>query len=165
LSSYLSLESASQKLLSLQKLYKRPQLLSPCDLYAVKNAMKQIMKEWSEKLPEFCPPDDAFDPDGLTFYRLCDTVPITEGAFKSQRALNPSGEFKGVSECVARSLSVWNNLEDCTNILKLPRHRGKVTMKLELTTNDGLVLQTFKQNHFSWWRTQSFDITSVSIIQ
>lgn len=121
--------------------------------------------QWSENLPEQCPPDNAFDPDGLVFYRLCDTAPPTENDFKSHRALCPTCNFKNVSECIAHSLSVWDNVEKCLNLLKLPRHKGKSAMKLELTSNDGLVLQTFKPNHFSWWRTQSFDTASVTTTQ
>lgn len=120
---------------------------------------------WSETLPEQCPPDNAFDPDGLVFYRLCNTSPPTIEDFKSQRAICPTCEYKNVSECIAHSLSVWDNIDKCLNLLKLPRHKGKSAMKLELTTNDGLVLQTFKPNHYSWWKTQSFDIASATILQ
>ncbi len=120
---------------------------------------------WSETLPEQCPPDNAFDPEGLVFYRLCDTSPPTIEDFKSQRAICPTCEYKNVSECIARSLSVWDNIDKCLNLLKLPRHKGKSAMKLELTTNDGMVLQTFKPNHYSWWKTQSFDIASATILQ
>lgn len=119
---------------------------------------------WSETLPEQCPPDNAFSPDGLVFYRLCETSPPTNEDFKSQRALCPTCEYKNVSECIARSLSVWDNIDKCLNLLKLPRHKGKSAMKLELTNNDGLVLQTFKPNHYSWWKTQSFDIASATIL-
>ena len=122
------------------------------------------MIQWSENLPEQCPPDNAFDPDGLVFYRLCETAPPTDQDFKSQRAICPTYVYKNVTECIAHSLSIWDNVEKCLNLLKLPRHKGKAAMKLELTTNDGLVLQTFKPNHYSWWKTQSFDIPSATTI-
>lgn len=122
------------------------------------------MIQWSENLPEQCPPDNAFDPAGLVFYRLCETAPPTEQAFKSQRVICPTCVYKNVTECIAHSLSVWDNVEKCLNLLKLPRHKGKAAIKLELTINDGLVLQTFKPNHYSWWKTQSFDIASATTI-
>lgn len=122
------------------------------------------MKQWSEILPEQCPPDNAFDPDGLVFYRLCGSPPPTADDFKSQRANCPTCKFN-ISECITRSLSVWDDIDKCLNLLKLPRHKGKAAMKLELTSNDGLVLQTFKPNHYSWWRTQSFDISLVTTTQ
>jgi hypothetical protein len=119
------------------------------------------MTQWSEPLPDRCPPDNAFDPDGLIFYRLCLTSPPTVNDFKSQRANCPTCNFD-INECIARSLSVWDDIDKCLNLLKLPRHKGKSAMKLELKSNDGLVLQTFKSNHYSWWRTQTFDISTVS---
>lgn len=122
------------------------------------------MQQWSEQLPDQCPPDNAFNPDGLVFYRLSVTAQPTANDFKSQRAICQTCKFD-VSECIARSISVWNDIDKCLNLLKLPRHKGKTAIKLELTSNDGLVLQTFKPNHYSWWRTKTFDIAAVSIIQ
>jgi hypothetical protein len=115
------------------------------------------MIQWSEILPEQCPPENAIDPNGMVFYRLCESAPI-ENDFKSQKAICPTGVYKNVSECIARSLSVWDDIDKCLNILKLPRHKGKSAMILELKSHDGLVLQTFKPNHYSWWRTQLFGI-------
>jgi len=123
------------------------------------------MKQWSEILPDQCPPDNSFEPDGLVFYRLCASPPPTEEDFKSQRANCPTCNFNNVSECITHSLSVWDDIDKCLNLLKLPRHKGKAAMKLELSSNDGLVLQTFKPNHYSWWRTKSFDISLVTTTQ
>ncbi len=124
------------------------------------------MKNWIEELPDRCPPDNAFDPDGMTFYRLARTNPITENDFLSQRQLYPNTIFKEVSECIARSLSIWDNFDKCTNVMKLPRHKKnpKVVMQLYLRTGDGVVLQTFKENHYSWWRTTNFDLHSAQVI-
>ena len=119
------------------------------------------MNNWSETLPEQCPPEKAFNPAGLIFYRLCEFVPPTEHDFKSQRANCPSCDFK-LDECIVRSLSVWNDVDKCLNLLKLPRHKGKMVVKVKLTSEDGLVLQTFKPNHYSWWRTKLFDVTSAT---
>ena len=120
---------------------------------------------WSENLPEHCPPEKAIDPEGLVLYRLCSTTKPTEEDFFSQRAICPNCNFKGISECIAHSLSVWDNEDYCINLLKLPRHKGKSTMKLVLKSSDGLVLQTFKPNHYSWWKTQSFDLKTIEILK
>jgi hypothetical protein len=124
------------------------------------------MNNWSEKLVEKCPPDNAFDPDGLTFYRLAKSSPATEIDFHSQRKLNPTVRYTNVSECISRSLSIWDDIDKCLNILKLPRHKNKTpfVMQLNLVTGDGLVLQTFKPNHYSWWRTNNYDLASSLII-
>lgn len=128
------------------------------------------MTEWSEPLPDQCPPDTAFDTDGFIFYRLCETDTPTENDFKSQRHISPNKPFKysngeDISECILRSLSVWDNIDSCLNLMKLPRNKGKLTMKLELITSDGRALNTFKPKHYSWWRTKSFDITRVRTIK
>jgi len=107
--------------------------------------------------------DDIFDKSQLIQYINEKTRSANKGS-KSQRAICPTCVYKNVTECIAHSLSVWDNVEKCLNLLKLPRHKGKSAMKLELTNNDGLVLQTFKQNHYSWWKTQSFDMASATTI-
>lgn len=124
------------------------------------------MNNWTEELPNKCPPDNAFDPNRMTFFRLAKTNPVTEDDFLSKRATSPTIVFPNVNECIARSLSVWNNFEKCINILKLPIHKNKrqIVMQLNLQTGDGLVLKTFKPNHYSWWRTTNYDITLTPII-
>jgi hypothetical protein len=121
---------------------------------------------WTEELIDKCSPDNAFDPDGMTFYRLAKTNPATESDFHSQRKLNPNTNFTNVSECIARSLSIWDDIDKCLNILKLPRHKNKapLVMQLNLVSGDGLVLQTFKANHYSWWRTTNYNVASTPII-
>ena len=123
------------------------------------------MANWIEELPDMCPPDNAFDPDGMTFYRCTKNNPVIESDFHSQRTIHPDTIYPNVSECITRSLSVWDDLEKCLNILKLPRHKNKqkLVMQLNLTTNDGLVLQTFKPNHYSWWRTNNYSLGSAIV--
>lgn len=123
------------------------------------------MTNWFEKLLEKCPPGNAFSPKGFTFYRLAISEKPTENDFLSQRALSPTSNFNGVSDCVALSLSVWDDIDKCLNMTKLPRHKGKAVVLLKLKSEDGLVLQTFKPNHFSWWRTKSFDFSTVETIK
>lgn len=124
------------------------------------------MNNWTEELVEKCPPDNAFDPNGLTFYRLAKSNPPTEIDFHSQRKTNPNANYTNVSECISRSLSIWDDIDKCLNILKLPRHRNKapLVMQLNLVTGDGLVLQTFQPNHYSWWRTNNYNVDSTPII-
>lgn len=122
---------------------------------------------WNEKLPDKCPPEEAFKPDELTVYRLVTAEHICEEDFQSQRALKPMAKFNNVDECIARSLSVFNAKEKCLNLTKLPhfKGKGKTVARLDLQKDDGVILKTFKDpNHYSWWRTTNFDITN-SIIE
>lgn len=122
------------------------------------------MKEWFEELPELCPPKEAFVPQGMTVYRFSLSELPSKNDFLSQRLLKPSRVFNGISECIARSLSVYDNLEACINIYKLPRHRKrfKSILVVKLSDSDGLIMKTFNDpNHYSWWRSNSFNIETV----
>lgn len=118
---------------------------------------------WIEDLPDKCPPDDSFEPNNFKVFRLATMDNLDEADFQSQRALKPNKEFKGVDECIARSLSVLDEFQKCLNMVKLPvyKNRWKAVLELELNAEDGLVLKTFKDpNHYSWWRTCNFDISN-----
>ena len=124
------------------------------------------MIEWFENLPEQCPPKDAVNPEGMTVYRFSFAGIPDEADFISQRMLNPERVFNGVDECTARSLSVFDNIEACQNRLKLPRNRKRFSsiLKVNLEGGDGLIMKTFRnQNHYSWWRSNTFNFENVSI--
>jgi hypothetical protein len=75
---------------------------------ATNNAYKEnTLMNWIENLPEKCPPDEAFVPVNFKVFRLAITESTDEINFQSQRALKPNAIFKGVDECVARSVSVF----------------------------------------------------------
>lgn len=121
---------------------------------------------WIEDLPSQCPPKEAIEPNNFKVYRLAKKASIDENDFQSQRALKPNRVFNGVNECIARSLSVFNNASKCLNMTKLPpyKKRFKAVLEITLEKEDGLVLKTFKDpNHYSWWRTTNF-VLSKSII-
>lgn len=125
------------------------------------------MIEWFEDLPPQCPPKEAIAPNGMKVYRFSSNDEPTEHDFLSQRMLNPDREFKNISECVSRSLSVFNDIQECKNRIKLPRNRKrfKQILEVELTDMDGLILKTFTHpNHYSWWRSKAFNWETVSII-
>lgn len=114
------------------------------------------MLEWFEELPEACPPQDAFTPNQEKYYRLAENNPPEDKDFHSQRKCAQHAVFKGVPECIACSVSIWKDKERCLNIKKLPRHKNKSVVELTLNREDGLLLQTFKPQHYSWWRSRSF---------
>ena len=113
--------------------------------------------EWAEELPPHCPPDAAFPPNDDVFYRLVSQFPPEEEDFFSHRKLYPRKKFP-VDECRARSVSIFNRLEECAEILKLPAHRNKKVVKFVLPPESGVVLQTGRnQAHYSWWRSKQYD--------
>ena len=121
-----------------------------------------MQQDWAEDLPENCPPEEASHPENIVFYRLMSN-PIAESDFYSHRKLFPIKFFR-VTECVARSLSIWADKKEAEKLLALPTLKNKKTYEILLTPDDGQVLQTGKnQNHFSWWRTKNFDFTKWEI--
>ncbi len=119
------------------------------------------MPDWFEQLPEQCPPKDAFIPKGETFYRLVNGQPATSEDFISQRAEFPWKDFLNIDKCIIRAVSIFKVKEDCEKMLKFPRHKTKSVYTLELAESDGVVKQTFKPSHHSWWRTSNFELKAV----
>ena len=141
--------------------------------YFAKKLYKQLlhfMIDWSENLPDKCPPQDAFAPNGNIFYRLSKSGKIKEDEFLSHKFLYPDKKFNNISECIKSSLSVFDDINQCRNLMNLPTNKKYkdtiALMKFNITNNDGLILKTFTDpNHYSWWRTKSFSFKSVELVK
>jgi hypothetical protein len=121
--------------------------------------------DWFEDLPEKCPPPESYQPQEENFYRLGSNPPVEENFF-SHRKISPEKIFH-VSECIAHSLSLLNTFDAAIQYRALPTLKNKSLsiIKITLKSEHGQVQQTTKnQNHFSWWRTNSFDITQCSVL-
>ena len=111
---------------------------------------------WFEQLPEQCPPADAVKPNGV-YYRLTETsVPICSD-FWSNRKLWAHQKFN-TCECIAMSVSVFQNVEPLKRVLKMPAHKNKTMVEVTLIPEAGLIMKTFGVSHFSWWRSADFPI-------
>jgi len=119
---------------------------------------------WFEELPPNCPPDEAFPPE-ITFFRL-GSIPPDDSDFWSHRQRFPHKIFQ-VGECIARSLSVFDDLEAVRRLKRLlPSMRSRPIFQVELTKKDGLVQQTGNDlHHFSWWRSTEFDLNTIKILE
>ena len=112
--------------------------------------------KWHEDLPENCPPIEAVLPEGKVFYRLVGSHPPSDGDFLSQRILQPERIFN-VSECQARSISLFDNQEYCITLRKLPFFRDKLVVEIALPPDAGLISRTNNKGHYSWWRRRDFN--------
>ena len=119
---------------------------------------------WKEELPDNCPPEDAKAPNEKELYRLVSSNPPTDNDFDSHRALYPNKIFN-VSDCQAHSISIINNLSDIEKMKKLPLHKNKIIVRLQLELKDGLIKQTGKITHFSWWVSKNFSLTQCQFIE
>lgn len=119
---------------------------------------------WVEKLPIDCPPEDAISPEGLDLFRLVKSNPPTIEDFFPNPQNWPNKKFK-MSECIAKSVSLFTRIDRLIDLKKLPRHRDKLIAKVILYHKDGLIKQTFSDvNHHSWWRTTEFNPNQTEIL-
>ena len=118
---------------------------------------------WYEELPLDCPPEEAFAPKA-TYFRL-GSIPPDDSDFWSHRQRFPHKKFH-VSECVARSLSVFDTQNAAEHLKRLlPAMRVKPIFQLDLSEKDGLIQQTGSDlHHFSWWRSTEFDLEKIKIL-
>ena len=119
---------------------------------------------WYEQLPELCPPVDAVPCEG-TYYRIAKGNPASNGDFFSQRKLQPNKVFTGlgVDECIARSISLFSDINDATRRLKLPKFRNAQIAGVTLEPKDGVMKKTFSDSHYSWWRSTNFEVSQAKI--
>lgn len=118
-------------------------------------------RQYRESLPPGCPPEGAREiTSSSSVFRLVRTSPPTADDFRSQRAEKPSHEFRGMSECHARGLSVFSRRDDSQRALKLPALRGRLICRVQLESGAGSIQQTGRPSHHTWWPLAEFDILS-----
>jgi len=105
--------------------------------------------EYAEDLPEGCPPSDAVSLQNRFLFRFVESIPPKERDFWSQRKLFPLKRFS-TDECTARACSLMTTLEACANLKKLPTHRNKRIVQIQLhTVRVGLVKKRERVHHIS----------------
>lgn len=114
-----------------------------------------------------CPHTDAFVPGGEKIYfRVLKNSTVSSDNFlptiiREGRPLPP-----GYDNCIGKSVSIYDDLDGMINgFFKLPSNRGKrkTIGLLKLALHDGMLKQTFdNKNHYSWWRSTAFDISTVT---
>ena len=115
--------------------------------------------QYRELLPDGCPPPEAEEIAAeRTVFRLVRSDPPTDADFRSKRAEKPSAVF-GVSECVARGLSVFGEVRDCDKARKLPALKGSLVCRVRLCAGAGRIQQTGATlSHHTWWPWAAFNI-------
>ena len=112
-----------------------------------------------------CPHEDAFVPDGeKVYYRKLKGNNAIEDSFVAP----PFNEslIDRADACIQKSLSLFDDIDVLINaVIKIQsgKKKSKRIAVLKLSPSDGMVKQTFGKNHHSWWRSQLFDVASVTI--
>ena len=115
---------------------------------------------YREPLPEDCPPESAEEIAGpwIVYRRVWNDPPIDDD-FRSQRAENPGREFRGISECRVRGLSVFVKREDLETLLKRPNFGGGQIAQVALYRGAGYIEHTSRHtSHHTWWPLAAYDI-------
>ncbi|MDP1586916.1 MAG: hypothetical protein Q8M07_04205 [Prosthecobacter sp.] len=116
---------------------------------------------YREELPAGCPPETAWEITQETVvYRVVKNQPASLEDFHSQRALQPTKPFAGVSECEARGLSVFTESQDASRLLLLPKFRVCHVFRVTLNSGAGMVAPTFRPSHHTWRPLADYDILS-----
>lgn len=99
------------------------------------------------------------------YYRIAHGNPATSPDFFSQRRLQPNKIFSGngIDECVTRAVSLFKDKCDALKRLKLPKFKHSVIAAVELEPKDGVMKKTFRDSHYSWWRSMDFNVNQVKV--
>lgn len=131
----------------------------------LENYQKSHEIEWANNLPEDCPPSVILVPENQEMFRLTISADnITEEDFKPYTELYPNRKYNSTQKILASGLSLLSSNEP-TFIAKLPQGKKfKGIAKLILNPEDGVLAKSGGPNHYTWWRTNSFDINSAEIL-
>lgn len=117
-----------------------------------------------EGLPPNCPPSAAQEiRERQDVYRLVRTDPPTDDDFRSQRAEKPSHRFR--DECRVGGLSVHTDRRDSERARRLPTLQGRLICRLRLDAGAGMLLQTGRPSHHTWWPLAGYDVLTVAAVE
>ncbi len=125
----------------------------------LKDYLKTHPVQWADDLPEGAPPETVLVPDNDVFYRITKENRLTNEDLISYLQQWPH-KYEGESKIFASGVSVFDDLNAAKRKMKLPALRDhKGIAKLTLYPVDGVVKKSFGKYHYTWWRTQSFDLS------
>jgi len=114
--------------------------------------------QYRDDLPSDCPSAGSRLPqESERVYRVISGVCPCPEDFRSQRQANPEGNWNGVSECMARGLSVFDSAARAARLLRLPKFREHRVACVVLDPSAGRVQKSGSPNHYTWWPSKSFD--------
>jgi hypothetical protein len=127
--------------------------------------MNKEITEWFEELPDQCPPEDAIECNGV-YFRIANGNPATSEDFFSQRKLQPDKIFKGegIDDCIVKSISLFSDKKEIEKRMKLPKFKKAVIAEVKLEPKDGKIKKTFGFAHYSWWRTNHFNVSQAKVL-
>lgn len=135
--------------------------------YKLADYQDQFQPEWAFIAAEDCLPDEVLVPYNHFFCRLARQASVYDSEdFVSCAEKDPNRNW-GEQLPLALGLSVIENETKARKYLKLPYFRQfKGIISLDLFPADGVVKQTgIHGTHYTWWRTKSFDMSNLKMLQ
>lgn len=110
------------------------------------------LTKFPDYFPDSCPPSAA-KPPTLAVYRIVKSQPPCPDDFRSNHELRM--EFKKppkeLDRCTWCGLSVFGDFASARHRMELFPKLGRYVAAATLTPERGLVMQTYKPPHFTWW--------------
>lgn len=126
--------------------------------YLIENLIK-----WVPDMPDGVPPEDICIPNNHFFYRFTKEVNITEQDLITYYEMNSERDW-GANFAESFALSLFDDINKASRLLSIPSLRNsKGISKITINAQDGVVKQTSKPYHYSWWKTNQFDINTVEM--
>lgn len=134
----------------------------------LKAYIEQFGEHWADELPKDCPPEDVCIANNDDFYRLIhQTDNIIPEDWLNTIKEQPKRKFSPEQIIYAAGMSVLDNLEVAKDKLKMPFMKNKGltgVAKISLNPEDGVVKQTFRESHYTWWRTTMCNLEKAETI-
>ena len=132
----------------------------------LENYKKSHEIEWANELPEGCPPENILIPSDQEMYRLTlEADKVTEADFIPYLEKYKERKYSAPLKIMAAGLSLFSSYDPALT-QKIPTlKKFKGVAKLLLNPQDGVLAKTGGENHYTWWRSTSFDINSAEIIK
>ena len=119
--------------------------------------------QFRDELPDDCPPEghEIIDAERWVYRLVRGDTPQAEDIRNSYEEY-PNREWKRVSPCHVRAVSVWATPDGCRSV----HRRGPLRVaRLALRAGSGAIMPYGRPGHLSWWPSLEFDIsTSAEIV-
>lgn len=119
---------------------------------------------WVPNMPEGIPPEDICVPHEHVLYRLTKGESIAEEDLTTYYEKDPNKDW-GDNLALAYAVSMYDDLDKTSKLTKMASLRdSKGVSKFVLNPENGVVKQTGKSFHYSWWKTESVDINNAETV-
>lgn len=119
---------------------------------------------WAPEMPDGVPPEVIQVPKEHPLFRLTKENKLSEDDLITYHELDPNKDW-GDKFVNSFGVSLFDDLTKVDKLLKIPSLRkSKGISKLVLNPLDGVVNQTGRKHHYTWWKTTYFDMGAAETV-